>query len=71
MYTSLMLRYTTFYFAIVYNLLLIRPDIKRVAKIMNLKKYIKYKRTIRVQGDTRETNTYQMNNTELFFKENQ
>lgn len=49
MYTSLMLCYTTFYCATVYNLLLIRPDIKRVAKIKNLKKYIKYKLTTQVQ----------------------
>lgn len=52
MYTSLMLCCTTFYCATVYSLLSIRPDTKRVAKIMNLKKY---KRTTQVQGDTRET----------------
>lgn len=55
MYTSLMLCFTTFYCATAYNLLLIRPDTKRVAKIMNHKKYIKYKRSTHVQGDTRET----------------
>lgn len=61
MYTSFMLCYTKFYCATVYNLLLIWPDTKRVAKIMNLKKY---KRTAQVEGDTREKDTFQINNSQ-------